>query len=158
MKKRNTPRIYWIIIAVLVVLNLVTLATLLWRPEGPPPPDRERQGTFLGRQLGFDQEQMAQFRKLRQQHFEQTRALNRAMQENKRRMIGEVAKNPADTAAAFALTREIGMQMRQIDSLLIKHYLEIKSICTPEQQERLGKVFRAAGPPPGEHRRGPRGR
>lgn len=140
--------IYIAIISALILLNIATLATLWFRPMGPPPPDRHRTGDFLVRELKFDKQQAEQFRKLRDAHFQNARELDHQIHENKRRMLEVLAQNPPDTAAAFAITQSTGKLTHRLDSLLVQHYLDIQAICTPEQREKLKHVFMEAMPKP----------
>ncbi|MFN7118161.1 MAG: Spy/CpxP family protein refolding chaperone [Saprospiraceae bacterium] len=146
MNKKTTP--YIIIVAILVLMNLATLATLWLRPMGPPPPGRPGAERFLVHELKLSPEQVNQFQQLREQHFAQTQALEREVRDGRRRIIEQLAKNPPDTAAAHAITRQNQANLVVLDSLLIQHFLQLRTICTPAQQEKLGRVFQESMRPP----------
>ncbi|RQH16940.1 hypothetical protein D5R40_33635 [Okeania hirsuta] len=59
-------------------------------------------------------------------------------------MFDALLATSPDTVAALQLAAEYGDLMQNIDEMLIQHYLDIREICTPEQQEELRKVFRKA--------------
>ncbi len=139
MNKNITP--YIIVIAVLALMNIATLATLWLRPMGPPPPGRPHAESFIERELNLTAEQATQFKELREQHFAQTHSLEPQVRESRRRIIEQLAKNPPDTAAAQAIGKTNLNTINTLDSLLIQHFLEIRNILTPEQQEKLGHLF-----------------
>lgn len=138
-----------IIIAVLVLMNIATLATLWLRPMGPPPPGRPGAEHFLVKELNLNEEQAAKFKQLRTQHFDKTKGLEREMREGRRRIIEELAKNKPDTTAAFAIRQTHSTNIATLDSLLITHYLELRTLLTSAQQEKLGHVFLESIRPPG---------
>lgn len=138
-----------LLIAALVLMNIATLTTLWLRPMGPPPPGRPGADRFLIKELNLNEEQAAKFKRFREEHFEKTKGLDREMREGRRLIIEELAKNPPDTTAAFAIKQKHLSNIATLDSLLIDHYLELRKLLTTEQQEKLGHVFLESIRPPG---------
>lgn len=118
------------------------------RIGGPPekglaPPPRRAEG-FLVKALDLDAEQRAELKDLRDEHFDETRGIHKEIRATKRSMFDALLAAEPDTIAAKQFAAEYGDQLEKIDELLIQHYLEIRAICSPEQQEELRKVFRQA--------------
>lgn len=146
MNKKNVP--YILIIAVLALMNIATLATLWLRPLGPPPPGRPHAERFMERELNLTAEQTVRFKQLREQHFAQMRSLEPQVRESRRSIIAQLAKNPPDTVAAHAISQENLNRIKTLDRLLIQHFLEIRNMLTPDQQEKLGHLFLESMRPP----------
>lgn len=110
--------------------------------DGAPPP-RRAEG-FLVKALDLDAEQRAVLKALRDEHFETTREIHKEGRATKRAMFDALLASSPDTIVARQLAAEYGDHLQKIDESLIQHYLDIREICTPEQQEELRKVFRKA--------------
>ncbi len=146
-----------IALVALLLMN-IGLIIMLWlqpmpherMPEkGAAPPPRRAEG-FLVKALKLDAEQRATLKNLRDEHFDTTQEIHKGGRATKRAMFDALLANTPDTATALQLAAEYGDQLQKIDEALIQHYLDIREICTPEQQEELRKVFRRAirRPPP----------
>ncbi|MBX2871791.1 MAG: periplasmic heavy metal sensor [Saprospiraceae bacterium] len=138
----------------LLLMNIV-LVIMLWvqpmphekmarMPEkGTAPPPRRAEG-FLVKALNLNEEQRVQLKTLRDEHFEFTREIHQRGRTVKKEMFDALLSSVPDTSAALQFAAEYGGQLQKIDEALIQHYLDIRAICTPEQQEELRKVFRKA--------------
>lgn len=139
-----------IALVALLLMN-VGLVIMLWlqpmpHQRGPGdsgPPPRKAEG-FLVKALQLDAEQRGMLKELREEHFETTREIHKDVRATKRAMFDALLATSPDTVAALQLAAEYGDLMQNIDEMLIQHYLDIREICTPEQQEELRKVFRKA--------------
>lgn len=135
----------------LLLMN-IGLVIMLWLQPMPherspggklPPPPRKAEG-FLVKALKLDAEQRGTLKALREEHFESTREIHKDVRAAKRAMFDALLASSPDTATARQMAAEYGDHLQKIDELLIQHYLDIREICTPEQQEELRKVFRKA--------------
>ncbi len=153
MKSSNLKNIA---LLVLLLLN-VMLVTFLWlgpkagRGGGgihPPPPPRT--DNFLNRALDLNEGQRAILQRLREEHFELTKALNVEARQYKGEMFEALTSTTPDTTLANEKALQAALLQEKIDKALIAHYMDILEICNPEQQEELRKVFRKAirRPPP----------
>ena len=143
-----------IALVALLLMN-IGLVIMLWlqpmpheRRGGPPEkgmgqPPRRAEG-FLVKALDLDAEQRAELKDLRDEHFEETRGRHKELRAVKRAMFDALLAAEPDTIAAQQFAAEYGAQLQKIDESLIQHYLDIREICSPEQQEELRKVFRQA--------------
>lgn len=139
-----------IALVVLLLMN-IGLVLMLWlRPmphqnpkKGMAPPPRKAEG-FLVRALDLDEQQRVELKKLRDDHFKETRGIHEEARKSKRAMFDALVSSTPDTLLAQRYADEYANQMKKIDEALIQHYLDIRVICRPEQQEELRKVFRKA--------------
>lgn len=155
-KKRSTS---WIII-LLVLLNFFTLA-MLWyshlrQPALPPPPPGggERPAAvqhFLERELGLTEEQSQKFKKMREKHFFQSKAILDESHQLKERINAELFASVPDAAKVERLAAEIGEKQADLEKLRFSHFSDLMSECEPGQRERfkslLHELLRMTGPP-----------
>ncbi len=99
--------------------------------------------------MGLKDEQAAQFKQLRQAHFDKVKDLKDQLRAERKVMFEALMESlPSDTVKAFRASEKIGQIEGEIERLLIQHYLELQAVCTPEQQQKLGAVFKKALPKP----------
>jgi Spy/CpxP family protein refolding chaperone len=131
-------------IALLVLLNLLSMAAL-WYQRGGPPPQAPRQADqrqesvsqFLNRELQLTDDQKKEFERLRKEHFEASTRLSKEIRESKKALFDQVMAPASDKAAIEKLTKQIGDKQGQLELLLFNHFTALRSKCTPEQQERF---------------------
>ncbi len=148
-----------VVIVLLVLLNVITL-TILWlgcptrlRTETPlPAQERQRLQHLLRDELGFDQRQIDQFQRLQKAHRDQVRVLQDEIQQLKKQMFDAVlCDNPQPTLSdsLLILTQE---KQAEIERLTFQHFVDLKKLCSPEQQDKLQllihDMFRRQPPPP----------
>ena len=137
------------IIAILVLLNIGTLASMWLFPLRPPHHRVER---YLQKELNLTHEQKMQFKTLRDQHRSITKEYHEEKQKNKKQLFEELSKNPPDSILINDLIKKEGEVHTLLEKTLIQHFMDMKVICSEEQQEKLGQVFskmmRPPGPPP----------
>ena len=134
------------VIFLLVIMNISTLI-MLWidRPsrrvhvQQPPHPEQERlrlQG-LLKRELGFNNLQIRQYLRLRHEHRERIHQLETEKQQIKRLMFDEVlGENPRPTLSD-SLLKLAQEKQAHIEQLTFQHFLDLKKLCKPEQQNKL---------------------
>jgi periplasmic protein CpxP/Spy len=112
------------IVGIALLLNLLTLGFLILRRPPHPPHPEER----LVKALNLDTEQLKKFeilkdrdRELRKNCMEQIRALRIKQYKN-------LSANVDSTVVAFGHLQE------SLERLTIQHFVDIRSLCHPEQQ------------------------
>jgi len=147
----NKERIYiWIIVGLLAV-NISTIATISYHAyfknssspvevEQIDIPD-DHLGRFFRDELNLNMEQHRKFRAYRQEFHNQATSLTSEMQDVRSRIIRELAAEESDSAALYQMAGEIGDMHKELKCLTYEYYLEMKSICTPEQKKKLFQIF-----------------
>lgn len=144
-------------IAILVLLNVFTLAGIwFFRFQPKPPhfkdfPRREKSEFLLKKKLNLTDDQLQQFRDLRENHFEETKEIGNEIHNLKRELSEEVFKETQNQVEVEKFIEQIGQLEMKMEKEKFKHFLELKSICTPEQQQKFREIFKEIMPP----RKGP---
>jgi hypothetical protein len=138
-------------ITLLVLLNIV-LMYMVWRGRPGSPgltgagKEMERDSARIERllkdELGFDRAQIDKYLALRRSHQQRMNELNNEMRCLKEQMFDGVLKNepkPKLSDSLLALTQET---QNRIERLTFQHLIELKSICTPPQREKLKLLIR----------------
>jgi Spy/CpxP family protein refolding chaperone len=131
-------------IALLVLLNLLSMAALWYQRGGPPPQvpkqadqRQESVSQFLNRELLLTDDQKKEFERLRKEHFEASTRLSKEIREAKKALFDQVMAPASDKTAIEKLTQQIGDKQGELELLLFNHFTALRSKCTPEQQERF---------------------
>ncbi|MEI7662398.1 MAG: hypothetical protein WCK34_09380 [Bacteroidota bacterium] len=135
---------YKVVIAILVVLNLGTLA-LLWL--GPPKEPVQLQGQaagFLVRELGLSTAQQDEFGKLREEHHGKLMIIQEKDRKLHDRFFGALFLPVPDTSAVRILADSIADLKREIDLLTFDHFSRLRKLLSTGQQEKFHRVFRQA--------------
>jgi Spy/CpxP family protein refolding chaperone len=135
-------------IALLVLLNIISMMAL-WYQRGGQPPQARRQADqrqesvtqFLNRELQLTEEQKKEFERLRREHFEASTRLNQEMREAKRELFDRVGAPAPDKTAIEKLAGEIGAKQSQLELLLFNHFTALQNKCTSEQQEKFRSIL-----------------
>lgn len=138
MTLSNRTKTGWFI-ALLITLNVLVLAVLFFehRPKRRSP---DTEGLFK-RELNLNEQQAAQFRELRKAYFEQSRPLHDSLRQGRIRMIESLGSMPADTLVFQRFGAENAAVQAQLDALLARHFLELKAVCSPDQQQKFKDAF-----------------
>jgi Spy/CpxP family protein refolding chaperone len=167
--KRRTQILTWAVI-LLLITNAVTIATILYHNYKErknkenititaPGGTYMINGRFLRRELGFDQSQMDEFRRVNQEFRPLAMLVTNNIDSLKEEMFTELRKNKPDTVKLDNLSEMIGQLHGQLKHETYTFYLQLKNICSPEQQAELENAFlplfksERMTTPPGQHRR-----
>jgi Spy/CpxP family protein refolding chaperone len=123
---------------------------------------RERAARFIENRLDLTMEQKEEFERLRVEHFENIRPKIEQLKENKSRML-ELVQSENDQVSIEEIARENGKLHEEIELINYQHFKKIREVCTEEQAEKLGHLFKRimdSGLPggPGPGRKGRHGR
>ena len=154
-------RYLWFAVILLVFMNLTAL-TLLWmgRPEGRRPQrgpqnpieEQHRIQQLLKMELGFDKMQTEQYLNMRQEHRKQARQLNDEIRRLKKEMFDKVLQDNPQPMLSDSLLRLVQEKQANLEQLTFQHFLDLKKLCKPEQQDNLKLLMHDIfhqNPPPG---------
>jgi Spy/CpxP family protein refolding chaperone len=154
MQKENKHTLMIWAIVILAVMNVATLATILYHQYQPEKTGEnkaqlqqteEEVATFSGRyfrdKLNMNGEQMSRFREFNQGFRQQARNTAIEMSEKRKRMFMQMKNPQRDTVKLNMLSDSIGYLHSHLKKLTYRYYLDIKDICTPEQQKQLEQLF-----------------
>jgi Spy/CpxP family protein refolding chaperone len=155
MKTENKYSILVWSVVILVVLNISTVATILYQKhsaqnQGSADQNnnfsgRDRQDSFSGRyfrgKLNLTPEQLQEFQKFNPEFRNKAREINMQLYDLRNRMLQEMAVEKNDTAELNAISDSIGKLHGDLKKLTYRYYLDLKHICMPEQYPMLEDIF-----------------
>lgn len=154
--KRET--LIWIVI-VLVVLNIATIATVVFHHYqskvllqagdiGSVGYDERGVQRYNGRSfrdvLELDAGQMEQFRGINQQFREEGRRISTNLHRLRQEMLANLSEPLPDTTLLNQLSDSVGLLHAKLKRDTYRYYLAIHAICNPGQQEKLKLLFESA--------------
>jgi len=140
----------WIVV-ILVILNVSTMATILYHnhqekiekqnilldTQGQNPLN----GRYFRQSLGFSDSQMVVFREVNQEFRPNANRIILKIDSLKKEMFTEIKKPVSDTIKLNALALETGHLHAELKRETNRFYLKIKAVCTPSQLEKLQDAF-----------------
>jgi len=169
MEPNTKNRVLYIVLAVLVLLNLISVGSM-WmmrfcgRPpltekfiqqgpppgmqQGPPPGiqppggQMQRDGKmFLAEELKFSKEQTEKFEKLRDEHFNSSRKVIDEMHKSMDDMM-ELLKTGGDEKKAEEYASQTSAKQKELQILAFKHFKSIREICDEKQKEKFDLILK----------------
>lgn len=148
----------WTVI-ILVTLNLATLLSLYFHTHQSTILANESQeevskdsvargAIFLGKQLGLNMDQMESFREIHREYNRSANQITRNLELLRLEMIRELGQQQPDIKKINQTNHEFGKLHEELKNQTATYYLELKKICTPEQQEQLQEIFETIAQPP----------
>jgi Spy/CpxP family protein refolding chaperone len=145
--------VIWLIV-ILLITNISTLGTFTYKAyisESTIDIDttsqieipRRRMGRFYRDHLDLNREQHFKFRDLRQNFNSRAREITRQMADKRREMLQELSASSSDTLKLNHISEEIGKLHKELKQETIDYYLNMKKLCSPEQQKKLSEIFNA---------------
>lgn len=145
--------LFWLII-ILLVINISAITTIFFgisirdRKDTkffPPKAEyhRQHEGKFFCQSLDLNEEQQQLFEKARHKFFSEAKKIAGQMHKKRVEFINELASDEPDTLKLQEIAKDIGSLHSKLKFQTYRHYLEMKSICTKEQEEKLIKIFKS---------------
>lgn len=155
MKTENRRSVLVWAIVVLAVMNISTIATVVYHKTQSfkaevgsasgtklTETDSEKfSGRYFRDQLNLSSEQMDKFKFINPAFRPKARSITLELASKRKEMLLEMAAVQSDTARLNAYSDTIGQLHSELKKITYRYYLEIKSICDPEQQKKLEQIF-----------------
>lgn len=97
---------------------------------------------FLKRELDFSPQQYEKYMKMNRDVKESYQEINRVICENHNKLLRELSEPDPSLKTIDSLSRVIGDVHIGLKRYTARHFLNIKSICTPGQKEKLRGLIR----------------
>ncbi len=154
MNPTNKYRILIWIIVILVATNISTIGSFYYhRMMETKIPDTkqedqmaipgEQRTRFFRDQLNLTAEQLDQFRDINRTFNRTARGIEMNLAQLREDMITELGTQNPDTARLDQMAIEVGNNHRELKQVTTTFYLNMKKICTAEQQVKLHEIFQA---------------
>lgn len=143
----------WIIV-ILVATNLSTIGSFYYhritelkaaevkQDEQTNIPGEQRT-RFFRDELNLDADQINQFREINRTFNRTARGIEMDLDQLRKNMINELGTQNPDSARLEQIAFEIGENHQKLKKVTITFYLNMKKICTEEQQAKLHEIFQA---------------
>lgn len=140
----------------LLVSNLALVAHVLRsnnRPPHPPHPSHQPGGpkNLIIERLHFDEQQVAAYQQLIDQHRAAIRAGDKRILQLKTELYTSLSA-PADNVPTDSLAVAIANEQRHMEQVHYHHFADIKKLCRPDQlkyfNELAPELAQLFGPPP----------
>ena len=127
----------------LLLINLSLVAFLALRKPPLPPggrPGGEGPKNLIIEKLAFTPEQTVQYEQLIQKHRTDIKRLNEEISQTKNKLYETLAGDD-QSKEAFFISR-LGALQRQVETRHYNHFLALKKLCTPNQQDNFRELTR----------------
>lgn len=154
MMKTNSKTLIWIIV-ILVATNLSTIGSFYYhranegkqttesKPGGQTTVPGEQRTRFFRDQLNLDNNQIESFREINRNFNRTARDIEMNLADLRKEIVDELGKSSPDSEKLDRLAEEIGNNHSELKQVTTRFYLNMKKICTPEQQEKLYTIFQS---------------
>jgi len=144
MKNKNASLMkFYRLNIVLLAINIAIL--VIWimvsASSSVDPKLKLNSNEFLKKELSLNQVQFDSINRLDQINFENYQRILRLLCSNRRLLLKELSQNTPDKEAINKLTLRIGHLHTALKRQTVNHLLNIKKVCTQDQQEKLRILF-----------------
>ena len=146
----KTKLLIWAV-ALLAILNITTITTIIYHNLHESEDNQSvvlsedgnnvLNGRFMRQNVGFDSQQMNAFRTAKHDFQPVANSIVFKIDSLKNEMFDELNKTKTDTAKLEILSTQIGLLHAELKMNTDRFYLNIKSVCKPDQFIKLKKVF-----------------
>jgi hypothetical protein len=146
MKTVNKYRFRNWVVIILVVINISALSTfLIAKFSGEARASFEDQSIevehVLVEQIGFDQDQLAKYVKLKEKFDQDVLDIRTNMHELMDGMLTEVGKKNPDTNSINRYSQQYGRHQAELKARTMEHFIELRQLTRPGQEERFEEFF-----------------
>ena len=132
-------RIYVLLIGLLLLSNLALVGFfVLNKPEKRPDNHRDRPSSFmresLKKDVGFNDNQMAEYDKIIQTHRAQMRPIFEDITRTKENFYQLLSQPNIPDSLLNSMANTIGEKQKLIDMKIFTHFQNLRQLCTPEQR------------------------
>ena len=144
METKAKNKILYILMAVLVIMNLITLGSLwmfrvkerLPLQQSPPPLVKE----FLEKELNFNKEQSEKFDKLKLEHHSNSKKIIDEIALKKESLFDLIKENSGDDPKVIKIADEIGTKQKELDLVTYNHFRDIRNLCDEKQKVKFDLI------------------
>ncbi len=144
MQVKNTRSLVFIIIFLLLT-NIIMLCFLLLSRNGNSGEhgkDLNMVGTYLKDQVGFNEQQMNAYQKLRKDDFDHTRLLFQTVKSAKDSFYQNIYRQDVADSSLQKSAKVIGERQVTVDMQMLRHFKNIRSLCTSQQLPKFDSSFK----------------
>jgi Spy/CpxP family protein refolding chaperone len=142
IKKRFS---FWLVFFLLVV-NVATITTILYhiysdKTTASPATVNNGVGKIITTELELNAQQKDMFSSINDVYNGKSKAVLDQLTDKRSEMLAELGEENPDTLILNTIANDIGELHAVLKLLTIENFLELKKICTPDQQQQLSKMY-----------------
>lgn len=134
-----------IIIGILLLANLVLVSFfILNKPVAKRPIRGDRKAmitSFLQKEIAFNQQQLQQYDSLNEQHRTKIKAMFDAARSDKENEFKQLATDNFSDSSIINTVTIFASKQKEIEIVMFKHFKDIRTLCTPQQQPKFDSLF-----------------
>lgn len=148
-----------IIIGVLLLTNMAVLVYFLGakkRATSHSEKDRSSVAELLQKEVGFSDEQVAQYKQLKEEQRETIRPMYDDMRKAKENLFKLLSYPQTSDSVLNQAADNIAQKQKALDMQTFNHFKRVKALCTPGQQPKydsmVQRMIQKMGKPPPQQR------
>jgi periplasmic protein CpxP/Spy len=144
------------IIAALLLTNIAVLVYFLWIKPCEPKTDSQKRSSMtemLEKEVGFTDEQVGQYKQLKEEQKATIRPMYDEMRKAKDSLFRLLSDPSVNDSIINKVSDVIAQKQKALDLQTFNHFKKVRALCTtPEQQTKYDslvlRMFRKMGKPP----------
>ncbi len=139
--KKNKTLLF---IIVILLLTNVMMLIFFFNMTGAPKSEEPRRISFTDRlktQVGFSDEQIEAYEPRRNVFWKEMRQTFDSIKDTKKNFYYMVYDPSIPDSVIVERSEVIGDQQKNLDLLVIRHYKDVRTLCTPEQLPRFDSLL-----------------
>jgi periplasmic protein CpxP/Spy len=137
--------LFWVMIF-LIVVNMAALATYFFFPHKETvagcADDCSAPGCVLHAELKLTEEQAVKVDVINDRYLGESGPVSEKIKNIRASVLDELSADVPDTLKLNEYSLELAQLQNQLHHQNIKHYLELKKVCNPDQAMRLSNLYR----------------
>lgn len=143
MNQVSKNKILLVIIAILLVTNIGMLLFFLAMKQPSVPQKRLGFTEKLKNQVGFSQQQMEEFEPKKKAFWKSMREQFDKIKQTKKNFYYQLYDPSIPDSTLESKAEIIGEQQKELDLFVIRHFKDIRKMCTPEQLPKYDSLLPA---------------
>lgn len=131
-----------LLVLVLLLTNVLLLVFFVWaKPASKTNKNTRGEVTqILEKEVGFNAQQMEQYKQLKDQHWDKMRPYFGEMRTAKDNFYKLLNEASVPDSVVNSAADAIAAKQKQLDLQTFRHFQQVKAICTPEQQPKFDSL------------------
>lgn len=143
IKKRFS---FWMVFFLLVI-NIAAISTILYHiysdnTAASSAVENNGAGKIITSELGLSMQQKDLFSNINNVYNENSKPILDQLTDKRSEMLAELSEANPDTAILNTIAKDIGELHTTLKLLTIENFLELKKICTVDQQQQLSEIYK----------------
>lgn len=137
--KKNT--ILYILLIFLIVVNAFFLFNYMGKSNAENPKKSQRDRDFIVKELGFNEEQIAQFKENSKGHHEEIMSFSNDIKNLKDQLFNELSNDSIKKEILDSITSLIGEKEEKKQQEIFSHFKMIQELSNDKQKEKFKTII-----------------